>query len=61
MVNRLFFYAATAELGLNLSAEVYTQVAPNGRTYLRGCLQRLPTSVYLRLMKAWRSRRTYAE
>jgi hypothetical protein len=30
MVNRLFFYAAPTELGLNLSAEVYKQVAPNG-------------------------------
>jgi hypothetical protein len=39
MVNRLFFYAAPTELGLNLSAEVYTQVAPNGSTYLHGCLQ----------------------
>ncbi len=27
MVNRLFFYAAPTELGLDLSAEVYKQVA----------------------------------
>jgi hypothetical protein len=29
MVNRLLFYAAPTELGLNLSAEDYKQVAPN--------------------------------
>jgi len=37
MVNRLLFYAAPTELGLNLSAEDYKQVAPNAAFDLPLC------------------------